>query len=700
MYQGKFADIRDNKYTVNIGSGNVQQITLLATPFTVEYETSEDNMFKPYKCSTATIGVLASDYMFDLYSSTPHQNQVQLLDGSNNVLWTGYLTPNLYDMGYTKVKEELELEAMDALSTLQYFDYEPLGQNKDIVSFIDIIQSLLVKAGGYTEFYISSNIYRSSSVCLMSETYISEENFFDEDGEATKMLDVLFYICQYFNLTCIADGSKVYFIDYTAVRESNDTYYRYTVGGSANGTVTLSHPHAIIASDFAGSGSEISLGNTYNSVKVVDSLYSFDSVIPSIWEQDYLTNWQGDNVIQTVNESFKGDLYKCFFKYYKNSNYRSYYYTKANLTPTTLSSMNYNQTCTYVGATIVKHKSEQVDSYDKLYNEIDFTDYVLLHTHDTTELVYTVDGLRVIIDDPPNILPLFQLEVNDDKTSFIGGNTYFIVKGTFLWLDREGEMYRIEGYQNKDDDFNPANLWITCQFTVGGQYWNGQQWQSSACTFHLPIDNNGQVDHCINQPFSVKNNISYTMGLDGEGYAIPAPSGSLLTGKPTFTIYQPHRIAIDYRCDAVWISNFDVIAKVQNFSEQDSNDSDTEYGNVIDDAFVAELQDVENHICTWDSKACNYSAVAYKYNGSYYYLDKVNNASTQQFIREEQHTIYNLVTQYSTPSAILSVNLKTGTLKPYSLATDHNLSGKSFIVDAWSTDYRLQSTTYRLIEKQ
>ena len=121
---------------------------------------------------------------------------------------------------------------------------------------------------------------------------------------------------------------------------------------------------------------------------------------------------------------------------------------------------------------------------------------------------------------------------------------------------------------------------------------------------------------------------------------------------------------------------------------------------MIDDTFVAELQDVENHICTWDSKACNYSAVAYKYNGSYYYLDKVNNASTQQFIREEQQTIYNLVTQYSTPSAILSVNLKTGTLKPYSLATDHNLSGKSFIVDAWSTDYRLQSTTYRLIEKQ
>lgn len=700
MYQGIFADINDNVYRVQIGTGNATEITLLATPFTVEYETSDDNMFKPYKCSTATVGVLASDYMFDLYSSTPHQNPVKLLDSSDNVLWTGYLTPNLYDVGYTRVKEELQLEAIDALSTLQYFDYEPLGQNKDIVCILDIVKSLLTKAGGYTDFYVSHCIRRNTNVCLMSETYISEENFFDEDGKPTKMLDVLFYICQYFNLTCIAEGTKVYFLDYTAIKAGVTSYYHYVIGSNTSTLDTVYHTHAITAADYAGPGSELSLGNTYNSVKVVDSLYSFDSVIPSIWDTACLTNWQGNNTIQTVNEEFKGDKYKCFFKYYKNSNYRSYYYTKANLTPTTLSSMNYNQTCTYVGATIVRHKSEKVDDYNKLYNDIDFTDYVLLHVHDTAELVYTVDGNKAIISDTPNIKPLFQLVINDDKASFIGGNTYFIVQGNFLWLDREGEMYRIEGYANKDDDFNPDNLWITCQFTVGGKYWNGSSWQTTACTFRLPLDNNNQVDHCINQSFPVKNNISYTMGIDGEGYAIPAPTGSLLTGKPTFTIYQPHRIAIAYRCDAVWISNLDVIAKVQNFSEDDSNSSDTEYGNVIDEEFVAELDNVENHICTWDNKECNYSAVAYKSGNDYYFLDGVTSAASLLSLREEQHTIYNLVTQYSTPSAILSVNLKTGTLKPFSYVTDAHLSGKVFIVDSVSIDWRLQSSMYRLIEKQ
>lgn len=700
MYKGQFADIEDNVYTVEIGSGTVTNITLLATPFTVEYETSEDNMFKPYKCSTATIGVLASSYMFDLYSSTPHQNVVRLIDGNNVVRWYGYLTPNIYNVGYTKVKEELQLEAIDALSTLQYFDYEPLGNDKDIVKVLDIVRSLLVKAGGYTDFYISSNIYRASGNCLMNETYISEENFFDEDGEATKMLDVLFYICQYYNLTCVADGLKVWFLDYTALKEGVNTYYHYTVAGSYVGLETISDTHAIVASDFAGPGSELSLGNTYNTVRVVDSLYSFDSVIPSIWDIEYLTNWQGANTIQVVNELFKGDKYKCFFKYYKHSSYKSYYYNKTTMAAYTPTAMNYATTQNYVGATIVKHKSDQVDDYNKLFNDIDFTDYVLLHTHDTTELVYTIVDLKAVISDPQDILPMFSLEVNDDKTAFIGDNTYFIIKGTFLWLDRPGEMYRIEGYQNQGDDFNPANLWITCQFTVGGQYWNGSNWQSSACTFRLELDNNDQNEHCINQPFPVKNNISYTMGLDGEGYAIPAPTGGLLTGKPTFTIYQPHRLAIDYRCDAVWISNFDIVAKVQNFSEDDANDSDTEYSNVINENYVAEMDEIENHICTWDNKECNYSAIAYMSGGEYNFLQSVTSTATSQTIREEEHTIYNLVTQYSTPSAILSVNLKTDTLKPYSTATDHNLSGKVFIVDSTSTDYRIRSTTYRLIEKQ
>ena len=107
------------------------------------------------------------------------------------------------------------------------------------------------------------------------------------------------------------------------------------------------------------------------------------------------------------------------------------------------------------------------------------------------------------------------------------------------------------------------------------------------------------------------------MGIDESGYAIPLPSNEVLTGKPKFTLYAPHKFDGSYRCDAVWLSNFDIVAKVATFEIDKDKDSDTEYSNVIDSDFVNEFEEEEFKICTWDNKEANYSAVAYK-TGSYY----------------------------------------------------------------------------------
>ena len=55
--------------------------------------------------------------MFDIYSATAQQNKVELYQG-NSLKWVGYTTPNLYTMGYECQIEELEIEAIDGLSTL------------------------------------------------------------------------------------------------------------------------------------------------------------------------------------------------------------------------------------------------------------------------------------------------------------------------------------------------------------------------------------------------------------------------------------------------------------------------------------------------------------------------------------------------------------------------------------------------------
>ena len=83
-------------------------------------------------------------------------------------------------------------------------------------------------------------------------------------------------------------------------------------------------------------------------------------------------------------------------------------------------------------------------------------------------------------------------------------------------MDRESEMYIMQGYSNKDDNFNPDNLYIDCKLKYGNMYWNGSGWTTTDSTFKLYFDNQGQSDHCINRIFPVKNNIDWKMGIDGE----------------------------------------------------------------------------------------------------------------------------------------------------------------------------------------
>ena len=44
-------------------------------------------------------------------------------------------------MGFDEDREEVEIECIDALSTLQYYKYQ--SANKGVVRFVDIIDNLL-----------------------------------------------------------------------------------------------------------------------------------------------------------------------------------------------------------------------------------------------------------------------------------------------------------------------------------------------------------------------------------------------------------------------------------------------------------------------------------------------------------------------------------------------------------------------------
>lgn len=311
-YFSQFKDVNDQLYTVNIitdGDGSTtKEFTLGGSPFTTEMDNSDKIIYKPCKYQSATIEMVSQDYNFDIYSSTAQGTKVQLLKDSE-IVWTGFITPNLYDQGFNEFRETISLEAIDGLSTLQYYKYTPVGKNKDIVSFISIINHLISQCHSYNYFYISDNIQKDNTTnsSINESLYISEQNFFDEkkDNEtdndvAWTMQEVLEEICQYLGYTCIAEGDSVYFLDYDAIREGINTYYKYTVDNIANPTKETKVFHKMInENDHSENGASLSLDKTYNKVKVKDNLYDFNLAIPDPFDD-------ADN-ITSYNENYEDE---------------------------------------------------------------------------------------------------------------------------------------------------------------------------------------------------------------------------------------------------------------------------------------------------------------------------------------------------------------------------------------------------------
>lgn len=758
IYKGTFKDINDNEYTVRIitngDTASTTNVVLASTPITTDIETSDSHIYKPCKYSSATLRLLTKDYMFDLYASTAQANKVELIDNTGAIKWVGYVTPNLYSMDYENETEQIEIECIDGLSTLQYYKYTPKSGTKSIVNFRVLIDYLLSKCNCYSKYYISNaSVLNGTTDSLPSKLYISENNFFDEDGEAMTMQEVLEEICQYLGLTCIADGDKVYFLDYDALKNDYNTYNLFTVGNTASYTAnqTLSQTKSVEGVDYAENGGQISLDNVYNKVIVKDSLYTFEEIIPSIFSEDNTNiTYSSDTTLSSstdLNAGAYGEVVvgtngntiafidKVYdeqdnkyrntiavgVQYMRNENYKLYDYTH-----TSTNYYNYSDTVGMKGAVLAKFYTKKLDKSDEditsdmeqilaggttlekylAANEIskfDYSDYLVLLNPSSGH----IDNANA------TSYPYFETTVDNASSLFGGNNAYILISGSMCFNSTKmgNETYPIpsdcidpsEGRYRFESD----SMYLLAKLQWGNQYWNGSAWQTTSCTFKIPFstdETNPRVDACLLKDINIKNTVTWKTGSDKKGYCIKCPSTYLMNGLPKLTVYKPMDFTVSghgnyYPTSVMFLKNFSIDAFIGDPTFSDENETDTEYTNVIDEDFVEELEDIEFKICTWDNKAPNYSAVAYKNGSNYIYLDTIYNQGTKQLLRAEEHLIYKLVNQYSTPSVILSLNLHNN-IKIYAKVTDKWLDGKTFIVDSISTDWEMNKSTYKLIEKK
>ena len=123
----------------------------------------------------------------------------------------------------------------------------------------------------------------NSSTDLLNNLYISERNFFDEEGEAENCKNVLEYMAKYLNCTCVYSDDSIYFINYNSL----DTIKAFTVYNLANDTTsskTITDTVINVNDCIYQSNGSISINDQYNKVVVIANTNSADTTLPDMFE--------------------------------------------------------------------------------------------------------------------------------------------------------------------------------------------------------------------------------------------------------------------------------------------------------------------------------------------------------------------------------------------------------------------------------
>lgn len=795
LYKGTFKDINDKQYTVRITTnGDTSRVTTLTIgtpPFTTSMDSDGDTLYKNAKYQSATIKYLEKNEHYDIYSSKAHDTKVELLGEDNNVVWTGYVEPSTFNQDYQGYETEVEVNAIDGLSTLQYYKYSPISGSKSVVSFLGLLKYLVKKCDCYQYIYIQDSLAiakGSNTNGFIKSCYISEQNFFDDknDGETDEDVawtcqDVLEELAQFLNMTAIAWGNGVYLLDYDAIKNGATTFWQFTLADNTESMVTIGNTYKITGDDIAESNQTVSLVDTYNKVSIKADNYTFDSIIPSIYENlenitsssdatlkssDNVNNGMygevigsslgsktSENMIMMLDRTYnpqkkKFQAYNAVgVKYYKNPNYISYRYDNGKYNKT----MNYTDSKSYKGAVIAKFFVKQLNnsySYWDYYfkaltgGTITFDDWMAKNEVSNISFSNYLCLLNPLDNhiSSNNIASYPFLQTNSsDTTAFFGGkNAYLLITGSYQYHVFDDDPYPIpqsqadirEGRYAIDD----GQAYLLASLKWGDKYWNGKAWTVTKSTFKIPYIVEGagkgdrRADATMFKDNKFVNTVSWRLGLDKEGYCIKAPNDGVIAGQPQFTLYCPFdpnfhstksgdNKGQHYKMSRVFLKDFDIQAVIGDPTFSGELDTDTVYTNIINKEYTNELDDITWKISTFDNKKPSFSAVAWKnQDGTFKYLEDTyvkaleegelswensdKEAPTFGKLRQEEHMIYRLVNQYSTPSISLSMTTKLSPFSPFTRVREKFMSNKQFIIDQMDIDYENASTDLTLIEKK
>lgn len=318
-------------------------------------------------------------------------------------------------------------------------------------------------------------------------------------------------------------------------------------------------------------------------------------------------------------------------------------------------------------------------------------------------------------------------------TIFGGDGGYIVIKGTVIRHYMYNAPFPMNGtvYRHKDEKktsiyANEGYIWA--QLKWGNYYWQNEgdyktmgDWVTTPAYFKIYYGD-PTAEHRVDdwqdkdQPFY--NNCGSLWGVDENGYYVPTPPDGNLNGEVELTIFANKdtkgKWARNNKKDkknsysgfppkVMMFKGLDItVGYSDDAMNEDAASADTYYcaDNSTQDN-VRPMEEIKFKICTFDNKTPSYSTVDYlDSTGKSQYLDNTYNLATRKTLRQEHHLVYKLVNQYTEPRAILEFNLKRELgIKPYTILTNKTISGRKYIVQTISNDYRFGISQVEIIEK-
>ena len=683
IYTMPFTNVDGEALTVQIledgGTGSPVELTGGTPPFIVDVN-DEDFLYTPTRFSGATLKLVGSDYLQKLFSTQYQKFKVNLVK-AGSVIWTGFITPELYSQDYDNSLFELEIECISALSTLEYIDFKQEGAT---VSLLGIIKKCITESKGDFRAVYIPNVYTSS----LDGITVSTANFIDEDGKAMTLKECLEEVCKFLNWTVTEYDGCIYFIDMDYIKAGKTSYTNILTST----TTTLSSTINLRDIPSKGNSNLLSILGGYNKAIVIDSDYEVDS---DILYPELELNLSGGELFKF--EKTKDDtIYK---KEYYNSNLELFNYVLSNNSYTTYDK-SFNTDKQSAGAVAMRKtsygKTEALSKYSwQEMIEIKQKSAIILDNGAPYYLYKDIYHNGEEIKNDPFILNYPAIKCKGNELSYL-------VFDPDIKLCINFDIYLTTDKDGFEGDFKPTGLtsvpklFIPMQLRIGDHYYNGSSWVTDSNTI-FKVSTTATPNNYVNTWLQVYNYNDPELNVpDLNGYIVSFKS--ITTGDIELTIYNPainpySTPVFENPIESFFIRNIEISTQRVNASKSDSTKQDTKYENVVNEGFINALDDIEFKITSKNESELSYS----KAMDGNSILDVLTNNIFNNSEKPEKLLIQRIINQYKQPKIKLVQVIKPDIL-PYSKVTDSYLSGKQFVFTGGRINYEDNSIECNLIE--